>query len=429
MNIPVIDDPEIALFARFGAALLIGLLIGLQREYAHGNKEEKLFAGVRTFSLIALSGCAAAYLSQQVESPLVFIALLLALGALTLAAYLRSANNGDIGLTTEVAALVTLLCGAICIWGSIELAAAIGVVTTVMLSLKLEMHTFARRLTREDVYASLTFAVISIVVLPLLPNRSFAPQPFDVLNLYSIWLMVVFISGISFLGYVLFKVVGARRGIALTGVLGGVASSTAVTLSFTQRSGANPELAQPYGLAIVLAWTVMFVRVLLIIAALSQRFFAAAWIPLVAGAAVGMVWCIYLFFARSGSSEGGVALANPFELRPAIIFSLFYAAILVVANIARLWLGDAGLYLSSLVSGFADLDAITLSLAELTERVGGIGPESAARGVAIATIANTLVKGGIVLARGAPELRRAVAPAVVLIVIATGAAAVVGVGG
>ncbi|HMO59534.1 MAG TPA: DUF4010 domain-containing protein, partial [Roseiflexaceae bacterium] len=269
MEQTAIDPPQLTLFTRFGAAILIGMLIGLQREYAFGREGQELLAGVRTFALIGLIGCVAAFAAQELDSPFVFIVTLLVIGALIIAGYIGGLRAGEVGLTTEVAALVTIFCGALCFWGRLELAAALGVITTVLLSLKIEMQAFARRLTREAVRASLTFAVISLVVLPLLPNQAFAPPPFDVLNPYRIWLMVVFISGISFLGYVLLNVVGAHRGIALTGLLGGLASSTAVTLSFTQRSSTNPALARSYALAILLSWTVMFVRVLVVIAAIS----------------------------------------------------------------------------------------------------------------------------------------------------------------
>ena len=139
-------------------------------------------------------------------------------------------------MTTEVAAVITLTAGALCFWGELELAAALGVSTTVLLALKLQTRTLVRNITPGDVYATLTFAVIALVILPVLPRTGYGPPPFDVLVPHKIWLMVIFISGISFLGYLLIKIVGARRGVGLTGLLGGLASSTAVTLSFAQRS-------------------------------------------------------------------------------------------------------------------------------------------------------------------------------------------------
>ena len=207
------------IFYRFGVALLIGLLIGLQREYAHLHKEhkEKSFGGSRTFALLALLGCTAAFLSSQVDSILVFATAAAITGGLIMIAYIMSIRNGNIGMTTEAAAVATMLTGAICIWGDLDHAAALGVTIAVLLELKLQTRKLVRNITPSDVYATLTFAVITLIILPVLPTRSYGPPPFDVLVPHKIWLMVVFISGISFLGYLLIKIVGARRGVGLTG--------------------------------------------------------------------------------------------------------------------------------------------------------------------------------------------------------------------
>ena|SRR5437016_2640351 len=199
---------QIELFYRFGAALLIGLLIGFEREYAKGEPGEGLFAGSRTFALFALSGCIAALAADTLHEPLVFAGIVMLLGLWFIVTYYVSAIKGHVGLTTETSAFITILIVALCYWGFLPLATALGVVTTVLLSLKLEMHRLAERLTKEDVYATLKFAILAAIILPVLPNQSFGPPPFDVLNPFKIGLMVVFISGISFLGYVLVKVVG-----------------------------------------------------------------------------------------------------------------------------------------------------------------------------------------------------------------------------
>jgi uncharacterized membrane protein (DUF4010 family) len=233
-------NPEASLFYRFGVALFIGLLVGLQREYtmdeysAEGRAE--MFAGLRTFTLMALVGAAAAMVADMLDSPWAFVGIVFPLGLLIAVAYFITAWRGGMGMTTEVAALVTILAGALAYWEQITLAVALAVVTTGLLSLKLELHGFVERLTREDIFAVLKFALITAIILPVLPNETYGPPPFDVLNPYTIWLLVVLISGISFLGYVLIKLLNAREGITLTGLLGGLASSTATTLSFAERS-------------------------------------------------------------------------------------------------------------------------------------------------------------------------------------------------
>jgi len=278
---------------------------------------------------------------------------------------------------------------------------------------------FVRRITREDVYATLKFAVITAIVLPVLPNQSFGPPPLDVLNPYKIWLMVVFISGISFLGYVLVKVVGSRQGIGLTGLLGGMVSSTAVTLSFSQRSQRETELARPFALAIVVAWTVMFSRVVIEVAALNVALLRILWLPMAAAMAVGLAYGVYLYFVQRTDEEGDVAFANPFELGPAVKFGLLYAVILLVSKAAQMYLGNTGVYLSSVVAGLADVDAITLSMAELSRAAGGVDLTTASRAIVLAAMSNTVVKGGIVLTSGSPALRRALWPGFVLM-LATG---------
>jgi uncharacterized membrane protein (DUF4010 family) len=408
-----VEAAPIDLFYRFGAALLIGLLVGLQREYAYlqQKQEEKSFGGVRTFALLGLLGCSAAFLAEQMESALAFVTIVAIGGGLIMISYVATAREGNIGITTEAAALVTMLAGAMCFRGELALAAALAVTVTVLLELKLQARMLVRNITQSDVYATLTFAVITLIILPVLPTHSYGPPPFDVLVPYKIWLMVVFISGISFLGYMLIKIVGARRGVGITGLLGGLASSTAVTLSFAQRSRDITGLERPFAMAILLAWSVMFVRVMVEVAVINQALFSIVWIPLTAALAVSAAYCIYLYRVQSSDKqEEHDNFKNPFELGPALTFGLIYAVILLAANAARMYLGNTGIYLSSIASGLADVDAITLSLAELSRDTHDLDLHTAARGIVLAAVSNTLVKGGIVLSMGSIVLRKVIMP-------------------
>ena len=409
------------LFFRFGVALFIGVLAGLQREYAFDrvgtqiDHPRRMFAGIRTFALFGLGGCTAAYVTDLFASPWIFAAVFLIFGLIIAVAYYVTASHGDVGLTTEVAALVIFMAGALCFWDELSIAAAIGVVTTLLLSLKLELHSFAERLTREDVLAALKFAVITAIILPVLPNMSLGPPPFDVLNPYNIWLMVVFISGINFLGYVLVKVVGSGRGIGLTGLIGGLASSTATTLSFTQRSHDTPTLGKPLALAIILSWIVMFGRVLVEVAVVNTPLLESLLLPMVGTAVVALIFAAFLFWRQHTSEKGeAVVIKNPFELRPAITFGLLYAVVLFVSRVAEIYFGNVGIYISAIVSGFADVDAITLSMAELSS-IGDLEMNTAARAIVLATMSNTVVKGTIVLTAGAVALRRVFWPGFVAI--------------
>lgn len=410
-------SPQAQLFYRFGVALLIGFLIGLQREHDYDvsdKPEERTFAGVRTFSLFALTGCSAAYLSDLFDLSWIYAAVFLSVTIMIAVAYFLVGRKGSVGMTTEAAALLTMLIGALAYWEQIALAVALGVITTALLSFKLELHGLAERLTRQDVLATLKFAIITAIILPVLPNEPVWDQPpFDVLIPYKIWLMVVLISGINFTGYILIKFAGSRRGIGLTGLLGGLASSTAVTLSFAQRSRNNLSLGKPFALAIMLAWTVMFGRVLIEVAVVHASLLETLWLPITVAGLLGLGYGLYLYFSPHTEDEEDVDVTNPFELAPAITFGLLYGFILLATNAAEQFLGSTGLYLSSIVSGLADVDAITLTTAELS-RVGTIGAESATRAIVLAVVSNTSVKGAIVLSTGSAALRRAILPGFVL---------------
>jgi uncharacterized membrane protein (DUF4010 family) len=395
---------ELHPFFRFGIALAIGVLIGMEREHSARQDDERRFAGVRTYPLFALLGATGA-LMADITSIWTFVALTILAVGLIIASYAVTAHE-HIGLTTEVSAGLTYACGALCVWGEVELAVAVGVVTVGLLTLKLELHRFAERISREDIYATLKFAAISLIVLPVLPNQDYGPPPFDVLNPYKTWLMVVFISGISFLGFLMIKVVGARRGIGLTGLLGGLVSSTAVTLSFSERSEQEPNLVRPFALAVILAWTVMFVRVVVEVAALNAALLREVWPPMAAAGAVGLVACVVFYLSQRSMGPSDVQFSNPFELGTAIKFGLFYALVLVVANAAEFYFQDTGLYVASVLAGLTDVDAITLSMAQLAGAPDGVSLATGARAVVLAVMSNTLVKGGIAMVVGSTALRR-----------------------
>jgi uncharacterized membrane protein (DUF4010 family) len=404
------------LFLRFGIALAIGFMIGLQREYAFREKQRELLAGERTFALMALVGALAAMIAEVLESSLAFMGVILMVGVFTAIAYFIDAWRGYVGLTTEIAILITVIIGALCYWNYLTLAAALGIVTTVLLSVKIETDRLVSALTREDIYAALKFAVISLVILPVLPRESNLPPPFDVLSPFRIWLMVVFISGINFVGYLAIKFVGPERGIGLTGLLGGLVSSTGVTLGFSERSNRETSLAKPFALAIMIAWTVMFARVLVEVGVLNLELLQLVWLPIAAAGVVGLLYCVYLYLSQRTTEKDTQEFANPFDLVSAIKFGLLYALILVVARAAQLYFGDTGVYISSLLSGLADVDAITISLAQLSD-AGTVSMTVAAQSIVIATIANTIAKGAIVIIGGAEVLKRALLPGMLLVLL------------
>ena len=407
---------QVDLFLRFGVALAIGFMIGLQREYAFRVKQQELLAGERTFALMALAGSLAAMMADIFDSSLAFLGVIFVVGIFTAIAYFIDAWRGQVGLTTEIAILITVLIGALCYWDHLALAAALGIITTVLLSVKIETDRLVSVLTREDIFAALQFAVISLVILPVLPKESNLPPPFDVLSPFRIWLMVVFISGINFIGYFAIKFVGPERGIGLTGLLGGLVSSTGVTLGFSERSNRESSLAKPFSLAIMISWTVMFARVLVEVGVLNLELLQLVWPPIAAAGVVGLLYCVYLHLSQRTTEKDTLEFSNPFDLVSAIKFGLLYAVILLVARAAQLYFGETGVYISSLVSGLADVDAITISLAQLSIE-GTVSEVVAAQSIVIATIANTIAKGAIVIIGGAYLLKRALLPGMLLVLV------------
>jgi len=409
------------LFLRFGAALLIGVLIGMQREYAYSNRSAGgLFAGARTFALMSLFGASAALLADLFHAPWVFIGLICLLGVMVIMAYFVSATERDeIGLTSEVAALITILIGGICYLHSVEFAVALGVVTTVLLAVKWELRQFVKVITQDDVFATLQFAVITAIVLPILPDKAFGSPPLDVLNPYQVWKMVVFISGINFLGYILVKVVGPKKGIGLSGLLGGLASSTATTLSFSQRSQTQEGLDKPFAVAIIAGWVLMFFRVIVEVAVVNNRLLPEIWPVMTAMGFSGLLYALYLYFSQTAIDEEELNLSNPFELGPAIKFGLIFALVLFVTKAAEVYIGEKGLYVTSFLAGLADVDAITLSIADLTKSGQGIALSTGRTAIILAAIANTAAKGVLVFSLGSRSLRKYIWP-VMAIMLAIG---------
>jgi uncharacterized membrane protein (DUF4010 family) len=396
-------DLDLAL--RFAAALGLGLLLGIERE--RKRDAELFFGGVRTFALIALLGAVGAFMERALNQGWLIIAAFVALSALVIVSYATTAARGELGITTEISAMLAFIVGALCGWQHVGVASVATVVCLLLLTFKDFLHRLARRVELADIEATLTFAVISVIILPLLPNQNFGPPPLDVINPYKIWLMVVLIAGLNFLGYVLVKVLGNEHGLALTGILGGLVSSTAVTLSFSQRSRREPEMSSAFVLAIVIAWTIMFLRVVIMVGIINRALAASLAVALGCMALAGLLVCLALWRRRAHETGVVTAGANPFELGEAIKFGLLFGIVTIVAKAAEVYLGATGLYLAGAVAGATDVDAIALSMANRATTT----PESikiAAYTIVIAVISNTLVKAGMVAFMGAPAMRRTI---------------------
>ncbi len=390
-------------------ATAIGFVIGFERDWRREEeKRERSFAGARTFALTGLLGALAGLLGVDWLVP----AGLIAVGALAVAAHWAKARTEpDSGGTTEIALLAAYLLGVTATVQPV-LAAVGGAAATILLALKPLTTRVADAIEPRELRAALRFLAISAIVLPILPDKGYGP--YEALNPRSIWWMVVLISGLSFLGYWLTKLQGSR-GILLTGIVGGLASSTATTLSLSRLVRDGTASARAGAAGIIGANVVMLVRVGVLLFAVSRTVLAAVWPALAAGAVAGGVIAFLLW--RGDKEKGSeMKLGNPMELGPALIFAALIAFISVASRFATETFGDGGLYALAFFTGLADVDAITLTAGQ---QAGAEGVEVVVAGAAvlIAVAANTLVKIGMTLSiagRGAGLLVGGACAAIVI---------------
>lgn len=396
------------LFIAFG----VGALVGVEREQSESGGT---FAGSRTFPLFALYGA----LVQLFFPSMLPVALAAVALPLTVAYAAKIWIERDVGLTTLSAALLTVVLGAMATVSELGALAAIIVagIVTALLSSKGSIHAFADRIEEEERLASVKFILVALVIFPLLPDRGLAAL--YGLNPRFIWLMVVLVTGLSFIAYLLSRVVGAQRGIAVTGVLGGFVSSTATTVSMANRTSTTPDLYRICSFSIVIAAVVMFPRALIEIAIVNRTLLPAVVVPLGVMTVVGGIVAGVIYRRTTLGEPVTTDLDNPFRLRPALFFGALFAVVLLVSEYANEWLGTSGVYATAFVSGLADVDAIVITLSKLAAD-GAIPPDVATTGIVIAAIANTLVKAGLAWVLGTRQLGR-------LVTAVLGAVAFVGV--
>ncbi|WP_026871474.1 MgtC/SapB family protein [Inquilinus limosus] len=397
------DDLTVAI--RLGAALAVGLIIGLERGWTDRDRPEgRRAAGLRTFAITGFGGGLAVFLAPDL-GPGPLLLFLAGIGAYMLAAYWR--EQGSLGLTTEVAMLVTALLGAAAGIGH-DLAGVGGaVVVALLLREKARLHGWLERFTPAETAAALQFLLIAVVVPPFLPDRTL--DPWGAINPARIWWLVVLVAGLSFAGYAAVRIAGPRVGTLLTGLLGGLASSTALTLVFARQARAAPQAAPALAAGIVAAWAVMVIRIGVLVLVLHPPLALALAASLVGAAAVAVGFGLWLWRAASERTSEAPPLGNPLDLWSALKIVALIVAVLVLSKLLDEYLGVAGLYLLAAVSGLADVDAITLSAARLTQ--GGLGVAAGAAVVLIAAGVNTLVKAGLAVVLGGRVMALRILPA------------------
>ncbi len=384
----------------------LGALIGLIRQWEAQQKSGAAgeFAGLRTFAIVSMLGAVGALVTLD-HAPGTFPVTLAIVGGLVAFAQVWRSGEATGGYTTAGAALLAFFSGALVVWGERQAAVLVAALTMLLLGLKQPIHQWTRGFTAQDVRSTLQFAAITGVILPLVPNRDLGP--FRAFNPWSLWLMVVLISGLGFFGYILVRLLGNRAGITLSGLVGGLASSTATTLAFSKRSREDPAESTSYALAIVLACTVMSGRVLAIAMAISPGLGARLWLPLLIMSVPGLAFGVWMWVGRRQKSEPveGPAMSNPLGLGTAVKFALLYAAVKFLVKAATTMEVTQGLYAVSAVAGLTDVDAITVSMADAA-REASLDPATAATAGVVGCLSNTVVKAGMGATMGSPALRR-----------------------
>ncbi len=407
---------------RLALALGIGFLIGIERgRHTRDQGGGVRIAGVRTFALMGLLGGVAAMLTREL-GVWVLGATILAYGGLVVAAHLlRTREIRDFGITTEVAELLVLLLGALAVLGDPTLAAAGAVATMALLSAKPVLHRWVEQIKRFELTATVELLVLSVVLLPVLPDRGFGPG--GVLNPYQLWWLVVLVAGISFVGYIAMKLAGPRSGLLLTSLFGGLASSTALTISFAKLGRRSPQMAPMLAAGVALAAGIMFVRLGILVGLVNGALLPELIWPIAAALATSLIAAAVLSLeahTRDVRAEPSQGISNPSEVTTALVFGGVLATIMLLSHYVREWLGEAGLYGLAAVAGLTDVDAISLSLARMDP--DQLSPHVAVRAIVLAAVVNTVTKLGIVTAVADRSMAWRVAATTTAIALAAGSA-------
>ncbi|ACX95448.1 MgtC/SapB family protein [Halothiobacillus neapolitanus] len=415
-----LNDP-LMLLQSLGVALGIGLLIGLERGWHERSAEDgRRIAGVRTFGLIGLTGGLAGILSTHF-GVWVLVAALLGLSAILVASY-WAANRQDngVGITTEVASLLTFILGAAAVAGYTYTAVVSAVVITILLGMKAILHRGLLKLSEAELFAIFKLLLIALVILPVLPNGDFGP--WDALNPFVIGWMILLLAGLSFIGYFAMRILGPQRGLLLTSVFGGLVSSTALTLVFSRLARNGSGVTAVLSIGIVIASVTLFPRVVIEVGLVNQAL-AIKLIPalggmLLVGLGGVLLWWRYGIRQQNKGMDVEPVLKNPLELTAALRFGLLLVTIMVFARAMQQVAGDAGIYVLAAISGLADVDALSLSLAKMAADAQ-VAPSVATQAIVLAILVNTTVKAALAYVIGGKVLGLRVA-SVLLPAVAVG---------
>lgn len=386
-----------------GIAFGLGLLVGLQRQ-----RTDNKMAGVRTFTLISILGVMSAFLTRDLDNPYILPVMGLSLTGLLIVANvikLKKFEEADVGQTTEVAALLMFAIGAYLVLGNQVIAVIVGGVMAILLYAKEHLHDFIENLMEKDLSAIMTFAGISLIVLPILPNKTYGP--FDVINPHNIWLMVVLIVGISVVGYFIYKFLGKKAGIISNGILGGLISSTATTVSYAKKTTDTKQVDVIAAFIITTASAIALVRVIVEVGVVIPEKLNAIVLPLAFELLCMTILCVALFYFinKERSNDSMPEPDNPAQFKSALIFGLLYGFILLAVAFTKDTFGNDGLYIVSIISGLTDVDAITLSISNLMKN-NGLATSTGWRLILLASLSNLLFKGIMAAVLGTKKLMK-----------------------
>jgi uncharacterized membrane protein (DUF4010 family) len=382
---------------RFAIALALGFLVGLERESTKEH-QKLVFGGVRTHPIISMFGFGCAWL-HQAGSTLMIPAGLLALGTLTAVAYVAKIRGERFGSTSEISALLTFIMGALALLVDVWVAMALGVVNTMLLSEKARLEMFVERLDKSEFLAMLKFLLVTVIILPVLPD-----QEYTIFNLNpaTVWKIVILVSTLGFVGYVFSKKLGERVGLWLSGLLGGIVSSTAVTIAAGRIAQKDPLRSRAALQASLLAGSIMYMRVLVLVSIVSPAVVPAAWWKFTVLAVLGVLLAVSVKQpAGPRSSTEAPELQNPFEITPALVFAGLFVLFSIVTTIVKKWAGETGLLVLAGVVGVTDIDPFILSMLQGS----GQAMPLVLAAIIVAMMSNTIVKG-IYFSVLVPELRK-----------------------
>lgn len=408
-----IDEKSLEILIKILISTALGLIIGLERER---KAKTEAFIGIRTTPLIAILGALSSFIYENYWNG-IFIFSFGALILFSLINYFKDIEK-DIGITTEIASIIAFITGVLVYYNHIYISIFIALLTTTLLALKPILEKFAKSLSLEDIISILKFLLVVIVIYPLLPDRNFGP--FDAFNLKSIWKVVIIVSTLDFIGYILIKWKGAKT-LWITGVVGGLISSTAVSYQLARKTKEYPKLLYQSSIGISLAWAIMNIRVIVLVGLISLELVKAIFLPLVL---TFIIYSIIIFMKYREnfthySSESSINISNPFEIWSALQFGIIYAFIKFSIEFLDHILGSKGIYLASFISGVIDVDAIALSLANIAKD-NPSSIEIAVKGILIAVISNSFFKFMYVFLFGTKELTKNVAYFLIVISLICG---------